>query len=140
MIDALRRNLFDSDVNNQVDVRNVYGNAGGSTTGTRSGAFTPYTAGQPGSEVPVNGNGGNGNGNGVLGKPLSWWFVLALLLVGIMWASQRFGSQGQNFSSVKLSIYNILVISLAAMVGFGALKVIFGKFKIPGLSEYIQAV
>ena len=37
-------------------------------------------------------------------------------------------------------LYNVLVISLAAMVGFGLFKAIFGRFTVPGLSDYIQAV
>lgn len=138
------KNIFDSDVNNQVDARNVYGTAGGGTVGTRASAFTPYTAGAGGSEVPPpgagNGSGPGGNGGGVLGKPLSWWFLLVVLLVGLMWTAQRFGSVGEDFKNVKLSVYNIVVISLAAMIGFGAFKVIFGKFKVPGLSDYVQAV
>lgn len=133
------RNVFSSDVNNQVDARNVYGTAGGPTVGTRASAFTPYTAGAPGSEVAPPGASG-GNGNGVFGKPLSWWFLLVVLLVALMWTAQRFGSVGEDFKNVKLSVYNIVVISLAAMIGFGAFKVIFGKFKVPGLSDYVQAV
>lgn len=133
------RNIFAGDVNNQVDTRNVYGSAGGSTTGTRASAFTPYAAGGGGAsragEVPAAGNGG-----GVFGKPLSWWFVLVALLVGLMWAAQRYGSVGEDFKNVKLSVYNIVVISLAAMIGFGAFKVIFGKVRVPGLSDFIQAV
>lgn len=136
------RNIFASDVNNLVGARNVYGSAGGSTTGTRGGAFTPYVAGAPGSEVGAEGGNGNGRifGNGFFGKPLSWWFLLTLLLVGLMWAAQRFGSVGEDFKNVKLSVYNIVIITLAAMIGFGAFKVIFGKLRVPGLSDYVQAV
>jgi hypothetical protein len=132
------RNVFASDVNNLVDERNVYGAQGGPTTGTRAGAFTPYTAGAPGSEVPA--SGGGGGMNGFVGKPLSWWFLLAVLLVALMWSAQKFGSLGEDFKSVRLSVYNIVVITLAAMVGIGAFKVIFGKFQVPGLSEYIAAI
>jgi hypothetical protein len=135
------RNIFGSDVNNQVDVRNVYGNARGGTVGTRAGAFTPYTAGAPGSEVPVGGNGGGAIiGNGVFGKPLSWWFLLVVLLFGLMFTAQRFGTVGEDFKSIRMSVYNIVVITLAAMIGFGAFKVIFGRIRVPGLSDYVQAV
>jgi hypothetical protein len=91
--------------------------------------------------VPASGNGGGGVlGNGVLGRPLSWWFLLAVLLVALMWTAQRFGNLGEDFKSVRLSVYNIVVITLAAMVGFGAFKVIFGRFQIPGLSDYVAAI
>lgn len=134
------RNIFAGDVNNQVDTRNVYGSAGGGTTGTRASAFTPYAAGGGGvsraGEVPA----GGGNGGGFFGKPLSWWFVLVVLLIGLMWTAQRYGSEAEQFKNVRLSVYNIVVISLAAMIGFGAFKVIFGKVRVPGLSDYVQAV
>jgi len=138
------RNIFAGDVNNQVDQRNVYGATGGGTTGTRGSAFTPYAAGGGSSRAAPTAaeaqSGGGGNGGGVFGKPLSWWFVLLVLLVGLMWGAQRFGSEAEQFKNVRLSVYNIVVISLAAMIGFGAFKVIFGKVRVPGLSDYIQAV
>lgn len=130
------RNIFAGDVNNQVDSRNVYGSAGGGTTGTRASAFAPYTAGRPGTEVPT----GGGSGGGFFGKPLSWWFVIVVLTVALMWTAQRYGSEGEQFKNVRLSVYNIVVISLAAMIGFGAFKVIFGKVRVPGLSDFVQAV
>lgn len=128
------RNLFSGDVNNEVGARNVYPSAGGATTGTRAGAFTPYTSGSPGSEVAPNASGG------FIGKPLSWWFIIVALTVALMWTAQRYGSEAEQFKNVRLSVYNIVVISLAAMIGFGAFKVIFGKVRVPGLSDYVQAV
>lgn len=132
------RNIFLSDVNNEVDARNIYPTAGGATTGTRASAFTPYTAGQPGSEVSPNGS--SGATGGFFGKPLSWWFLILVLTVALMWVAQRYGNEKEGFKNVRLSVYNIVVISLAAMIGFGAFKVIFGKVKVPGLSEFVAAV
>jgi hypothetical protein len=150
------RNMFASDVNNLVDVRNVYPEAGGSTIGTRATAFTPYTAGRPNGGGGPNisamvGGGGGPNGprvglagpivgNGVMGRPLAWWFLLVVMLVALMWFAQRFGTVGEDFKNIRMSVYNVVVITLAAMIGFGAFKVIFGRFRIPGLSEYIEAV
>ena len=157
------RNAFvtaQSDVSNQVDLRGVYPEAGGSTVGTRASALTPYTAGGykdyigyntltgdpgPGTGAYAVGpgpgaSGGDAPASGVVGRPLTWWFVLVVLLVALMWTAQRFGSEGDQFKSVKLSLYNVIVISLAAMVGFGLFKAIFGRFQVPGLSDYVQAV
>jgi len=157
------RNVFVSmptDVNNQVDVRNIYPEAGGPTVGNRASALTPYTAGGykdysgyntltgdpgPGTGAYAVGPGPGASGGdqptgGVVGRPLTWWFVLVILLVALMFTAQRFGSEAEQFKSVKLSLYNILVISLAAMVGFGLFKAIFGRFQVPGLSDYVQAV
>lgn len=158
------RNVFvtmPTDVNNQVDVRGIYPEAGGPTVGNRASALTPYTAGGykdysgfntltgdagPGTGAYAVGpgpgtSGGGDTGNGSMtGRPLTWWFVLVILLVALMWTAQRFGSEAEQFKSVKLSLYNIIVISLAAMVGFGLFKAIFGRFQVPGLSDYVQAV
>ena len=152
---------FPSDVNNQVDTRGVYPEAGGPTVGNRGSALTPYTAGGytdymglntltgdvgEGASVVGPGPGPGASGGavatsgGVVGRPLTWWFVLVILLVALMWTAQRFGSEAEQFKSVKLSLYNVLVISLAALVGFGVFKAIFGRFQVPGLSDYVQAV
>ena len=148
-----------TDVNNQVDVRGVYPEAGGPTVGNRASALTPYTAGgykdymgantltEGGNAPSVIGPGpgpgmagGGTGGNGVVGRPLTWWLVLVVLLVALMWTAQRFGSEAEQFKSIRLSLYNILVISLAAMIGFGVFKAIFGRFQVPGLSDYVGAV
>src|SRR5882672_7420733 len=137
------RNVFSSDVDNIVNARNVYPEVGGSTTGTRGSAMTrdaqspsrtaPYVrgafdSGSAGANVP----GGAGSpdttgGNGIV------------VLVALMYGSQRFGSEGENFKNIKLSIYNIVVISLAAVIGFAGLKMIFSRFPVPGLSDVILA-
>lgn len=157
------RNVFvtmPTDVNNQVDVRGIYPEAGGPTVGNRASALTPYTAGGYKDYAGLNTLTGAGNDAGILGpgpgpgmsdgddqapaglvgRPLTWWFVLAILLVALMWTAQRFGSEAEQFKSVKLSLYNVLVISLAALVGFGVFKAVFGRFQVPGLSDYVQAV
>lgn len=128
------------DVNNEVNVRNVYPAAGGPSIGQRGSAMTPYAAGgaqgAAGSEeapgvAPAPG--------GVLGQPLTWWVVLVVLLVGLMFAAKRAG-QGTDFGNIRLSFYNILTITLAAAVGIGFLKVVFSRFRVPGLTTYIQAL
>lgn len=139
------RNIFDSDVNNTVNTRSVYPEGRGPTTAGRAGAMTPYTAGtfrasDGGDANSLTDSGAAPESGGVLGKPVSWWIVLVLATVGLMYSAQRFGSQGEDFKTIKLSVYNIIVITLAAMIGFGAFKVIFGRFKVPGWSDYVAAV
>jgi hypothetical protein len=150
------RNVFASDVDNVVNSRNVYPEMPGGTTGTRGSAMTtdamspsrtaPYVAGRfsagsAGANVP--GGAGSpdssGGGNGIIGHPVAWWVALIVLLVALMWGSQRFGSEGENFKNIKLSVYNIVVISLAAVIGFAGLKMIFARFQVPGLSDVILA-
>lgn len=136
---------YDSDVANEVNVGNVYP-LGGKTIGQRGSAMTPFATGTysqdgestaPGDGVP---SAGSANpGGGIFGQPLTWWVVFAALLVGLMFAAKRAG-QGSEFGNIKASVYNIAVISLAAAVGLGFLKVVFGKFQVPGLSTYIAAL
>ena len=150
------RNVFSSDVDNIVNARNVYPEVVGSTTGTRGSAMTmnasspsrtaPYVAGRfssdsAGANVPGGAGSADTSGgtNGVIGHPVAWWVALIVLLVALMYGSQRFGSEGENFKNIKLSIYNIVVISLAAVIGFAGLKMIFSRFTVPGLSDVILA-
>lgn len=137
-----------SDVDNTVNFRGIYPTAPGQSLGQRGGAATPYVSGgynrdNPGqnasSALASDGTGGM-VGTGVFGQPLAWWGILVALLIGLMWAAQKYGSEGAQFHSVKLSIYNVLVISLAAMIGLGFFKMLFGKFRIPGLSAFVAAV
>src|SRR5882672_2367753 len=102
------RNVFSSDVDNIVNARNVYPEVGGATTGTRGSAMTrdaqspsrtaPYVrgafdSGSAGANVP--GGAGSpdttgGNGGGIVGHPVAWWVALIVLLVALMYGSQRF--------------------------------------------------
>jgi hypothetical protein len=130
--------------------RGLYPTAAGPTLGTRSTSLTPYDLqdeGGPASEsgAIVDGNvttdpGSAGvNSAGIIGQPLSWWFVLVALLVGTMFAAKKLGA-GEEFRNVKMSVYNVIVISLAAIIGIGFFKVAFNKFKVPGLTTFINAV
>lgn len=135
-----------------VPVASVYPGAGGGTTGTRASAASSDSTddGPTGSAVmqvpsgagvsgPVSGPGAGRVARGPLGQPLSWWGVLVALLFALMYVAGRVGKEGE-FSNIKLSAYNILVITLAAMIGFGLFKVAFAKFRVPGLSTYVHAV
>jgi hypothetical protein len=111
---------------------------------TQDTSARPYTAGAfskstGGPNIPGGAGSGNGNGGGIVGHPVAWWVALIVLLVALMYGSQRFGSEGENFKNIKLSVYNIVVISLAAVIGFAGLKMIFSRFAVPGLSDVILA-
>ena len=147
---------YQGDVDNTAFRRNVYPGARGMSTGTLSGANTPYTLGIFGSQVgPSNFGPGLENvdsaapatagpapavGSGFLSKPFSWWIAFAVALVALMWGAQRFGSEGEDFKTIRLSFYNILVIALAAILGISLFKILFTKIQVPGLSPLIAAV
>jgi hypothetical protein len=146
----MKPSIMQSDVDNRAYVRQIYPEAGGMTVGTGASPLTPYVAGRSTGFGPKNTLVDSGRGTATpapggpaptgTARPLTWWIVLALLLVGLMYFSQRFGSEKEEFKNLKLSAYNIIVITLAAMVGFGVFKTVFGKFQVAGLSDYVLSV
>ena len=76
------RNVFVSmptDVNNQVDVRNIYPEAGGPTVGNRASALTPYTAGGYKDYSGYNTlTGDPGPGTGAYAVPVEFRFLISL--------------------------------------------------------------
>lgn len=123
------------DIDNRVSVRNLYPTAEAPTTGQRASATTPFSTEGNMDEVADSMDTG-----GVFGKPITWWAVLVILLVALMWTARRFGSEGGNFGSIRLSVYNVLVIGLAAAIGIGFFKVVFSRFNVPGLSVCMKAI
>lgn len=75
---------------------------------------------------------------GSAGNPLVWWGVLFIMLLGLMFMAKRLGSESE-FASIKPSVYNVLVISFAAIIGINFWKVVFTKLKVPGLSSVVLA-
>lgn len=136
------RNLFAEDVNNSTAARQVYPTAPGPTTGVRAGAASPYAK-----SLGAQTTGGNMNDDGApapaaggfLGQPFTWWGFLFLMLVGLMFVAKRLGSEDE-FRNVRLSAYNVIVISLASIVGIAFFKVVFSRFRVPGLSDLVAAV
>ena len=76
---------------------------------------------------------------GALGKPLQWWIVLVLALVLLMFVAKKLG-EASDFANIRMSVYNIVIISFAAIIGIAFFKVVFTRFKIPGLSALVLAV
>lgn len=141
---SMSMNAFFAAVDNPTPARNVYPTSPGATTGGASGGggvstmALPSAAGGPG-ETPAAGNGAMASMGGVIGQPLTWWVTLLILFVVLGFVAKRAGNAGE-FSNVKLSAYNILMITLAAAIGIGALKVLTNRFPIPGLSTFIGAI
>lgn len=77
---------------------------------------------------------------GALGNPLAWWLTMAFLLFALMFVAKRWGSEASEFASIKLSVYNLIVISLAAIIGITFGKAALTRFKVPGLSTVMLAV
>lgn len=72
-------------------------------------------------------------GNAVIGM-----LVFVVLTFGLMFLAKRLGN-GDDFKSLKPSVYNVATISLAAIVGIPAWKYIFTKFPVPGVTTWVHA-
>jgi len=70
---------------------------------------------------------------------LTGLLVFAVLTAAIMWVAHRFGEAGE-FSNIKASAYNVLLISLVAVAGIPVWKFLFTRFRVPGVSEWVLSV
>jgi len=140
---------YGADVNNQGTVRGVYGGAPGATVGQVGSAMTPNSMATSGlslsgtySEAPTDSGvpmqGAAAPNGSPLGSPVVWLVILALVLVGFRFLAQK-GGEGKQYANVHVTIWNVILITLVAMVGFVFAKVVFTKFNIPGLSTLIRA-
>lgn len=124
--------LEDLYLNNAFTLRDIYPAAAGISTGN----------------VVSNAGNGKATANGKVEaaakemplptSPLVGGLVFLALLFGIMFAAQRFGSDS-DFANLRLSAYNVLIISLAAAAGLPLIKFIAFKSGIPALRDWILA-
>lgn len=120
---------------NQINLRNAYPTAVGRTIGQNGTAMR--TANEPTdvasedhSEVAKAVSIG-GQSSAVIGG-----VVFLALLLGLMFLAKRVGTD-DDFRSIKPSAYNVLTISLAAIVGIPIWKFLVTKFPIPGVSTWV---
>lgn len=138
---------FKSLAANDVPARTIYPTAGGGSLGSRSTAASPYSIADMSSQAaqlaPDGATAGTQDdaptSSGILGQPISWWVLLVVLLYGVRFAGAKLGS-GEEFKSLKVSVFNIVTVSLMAIVGIGFAKVLFNRFKVPGLTPFVNAV
>lgn len=76
---------------------------------------------------------------GAMGQPVRWWLALAVLLVALMYVSQKFGGD-ESYANLRLSAYNIFTVSLASIIGISLFKVALTKYPVPGLSAVVMTV
>ncbi len=68
---------------------------------------------------------------------LSFALFFGLLLV-LMFTAKRIGTEDE-FKNIKVSAYNVLVISLAAVVGIPVIKFLASKVPIPAVGAWAAA-
>lgn len=120
---------------NQINLRNAYPTAIGRTIGQNGTAMRMANeptdvASEDHSEVAKAVSIG-GQSSAVIGG-----VVFLALLLGLMFLAKRVGTD-DDFRSIKPSAYNVLTISLAAIVGIPVWKFLVTKFPIPGVSTWV---
>lgn len=120
---------------NQINLRNAYPTAVGRTIGQNGTAMRMANeptdvASEDHSEVAKAVSIG-GQSSAVIGG-----VVFLALLLGLMFLAKRVGTD-DDFRSIKPSAYNVLTISLAAIVGIPVWKFLVTKFPIPGVSTWV---
>lgn len=103
----------------------------------------PAVAGGMGGGVPVTAArdsmaASSSSNGGVIGKPSMWWITFAVVFALFVWFSRKYDT-GQNFSNIKMSVWNGLFLTFFIVLMLNLLKVFAAKVKIPGVSELILA-
>lgn len=73
-----------------------------------------------------------------ISRPIYGLAVLAAMVVLLGLVARRFGTV-EEFRDIRLSVYNILIISLAAIVGINIWKIIFTRFPVPHITPVVLA-
>lgn len=134
---------------NFTPARAVYPTASGGSLASAGGAMSQNTT-----SVGINGNGSgeaapvvvsNAAGGGAVvggnggGKGLWYWLGFLVFLVLTVWVARKAGGD-EDFRNLRPTFYNFLTITLTAILGIVGLKVIFARFRVPGLSDLVMAV
>jgi hypothetical protein len=105
---------------------------GGGAAGQASQVSGASAGGTPQGNAPAGGN--------VLGgSAVVAIITLAVILGVIWWLAHRTGKESE-FANIRASAFNILIITLMAIVGIIVLKVITSHVTVPGLSQVLANV
>lgn len=74
-----------------------------------------------------------------IGEPLGVWIGGIILLFVLKFLSERKEST-LNPAYIKIGGYNVLAITLSAMIGIILLKVIFNRFQVPGVTQFANSL
>lgn len=125
------RNLYPTAIGQTVSQSGTSANQSPSPAGVSAGAASPSQGGAP---TPVD----HAANIGGQGSAVVAGLVFLGLLVGLMFFAKKVGNS-EDFSNIKLSAFNVLVISLAALIGLPVWKYMFTRFPVPGLSTWALA-
>jgi hypothetical protein len=124
---------------NSVNLRNAYPTALGHTIG-QAGSANNQSAIPTVNNNPTNADvathaaltvGGQAN-------PVIGGIVFLALIVGLSLVAKRVGSVDE-FKNIRVSPYNVLIVSMAAIIGMPVWKYLFTRFPIPGVSTWVAS-
>lgn len=76
-----------------------------------------------------------------LGQPFAFYLGMFLLLFLFKFLNEHDKSPiGREVSGIHIGAGNVLTITVAAMVGIATAKLIFTRFQVPGLSQFVNYV
>ena len=125
---------------NTINQRNLYPAAMGVTVGQSAGANNQNISAMNGA-TPSTGDSGEVSQAVSIGgqaSPVIGALVFIALIVALKFVSQRVGSE-TGFSNIRVSPFNILIVSLAAVIGIPVWKYVFTKFPVPGVSTWVHS-
>lgn len=124
---------------NTVNLRNVYSSALGHTIG-QAGTAANQTAIPTMSAAPTTDDAAQhaalsigGQANPVIGA-----VVFIVLIVVLAFAAKKFGT-ADEFKNIRVSPYNVLLVSMAAIIGMPVWKWAFTRFPVPGVSTWVAS-
>ena len=124
-------------------IRNIYPGARGATLATIGAASSPDSYTPNAGARDMRGAAAATTGGAVVGRNgLAWWTGLVLLVVAMLFAARKSGN-ADEFKNLRASAYNVIFITLVAMLGFTVLKVAAvraqGIKPLEGLADVILA-
>lgn len=123
--------------NNGFGNRDIYPTAPGATLGQEATGGAP--SGRPGMVVRSNDEVAKAASIGDQGNIVIGGAVFFALVFGLMFFAKYLGN-GDDFKSLKPSVYNVITIALAATAGIPILKYMAVKFPIPGVSSWVTSI
>ena len=128
-------------------IRNIYPTAKGGTLATLGAAGSPDSY-RVGMMSTTQSEGGTASGatavdaTGAGGGSLAWWVGVGLIVVLMLFAARKSGN-ADEFKNLRASTYNVLFITLVAILGLTAAKVLAVRMQrigpLSGLSNVILA-
>lgn len=133
-----------------VGIRNVYPQSYGATLGQSTSAPSPYSganaqnpkAAEGSNQANVSPEVQRAMATALLGKPLPFWLLLIVLTIALGWGVKKLPgvSEKEDFKDLRVSFYNILIVSFMAIIGITFWKIVFTRFPVPGLTSLVNAI